>query len=71
MVRIVRDAAGELHLDERRTAPGRGGYLHRSADCWTRFARGKGMIRSLGSAVERTARAALVATRDDRMGDER
>ena len=61
LLRIVRTAAGELRLDAARRAGGRGGYLHQRSDCWTRFAKRKGALRSLRAAVDRPARAALVA----------
>ena len=60
LLRIVRDAGGNLHLDPARRAGGRGGYLHPSPACWTGFARRKGLVRSLRAAVDRPARAALV-----------
>ena len=60
LMRFVR--AGEaLHLDAGRRAPGRGGYLHRSVGCHERFARSRGVIRSLRWAPDAAARAALLA----------
>ena len=61
LLRVVRAADGGLHLDVPRRAGGRGGYLHRSRDCWDRFAKRKGPLRSLRATVDRPARAALVA----------
>lgn len=39
---------------------GRTGYLHRQQDCWDRFARRKGLVRSLGRAFGVTQRATFV-----------
>jgi predicted RNA-binding protein YlxR (DUF448 family) len=59
--RIVRDDGGGLRPDVERRLGGRGGYLHPRPDCWGRFARRKGLVRSLRASVDRPARAALVA----------
>lgn len=61
LLRVVHTADGGLQLDPLRRAGGRGGYLHRSRDCWNRFAKRKGPLRSLRASVDRPARAALVA----------
>ncbi len=61
MLRVVRDTSGGLMIDSSRRAGGRGGYLHRAEDCWARFLRRKGMVRSLRAAIDRPARAALVS----------
>ena len=50
-----------LAVDRDRRMTGRGGYLHPRPQCWERFAARKGMVRSLRMAVDRPARAALVA----------
>jgi len=60
LLRIVRDGSG-LGVDFDRRLGGRGGYLHPNADCWAGFARRKGTVRSLRAAIDRPARAALVA----------
>ena len=65
LLRVVRTADGGLALDATRRAGGRGGYLHRSRECWDRFAKRKGPLRSLRAAVDRPARAALVAVLAD------
>jgi predicted RNA-binding protein YlxR (DUF448 family) len=62
LLRVIRTADGALQLDTPRRAGGRGGYLHRSRNCWDRFAKRKGPLRSLRATVDRPARAALVAT---------
>jgi predicted RNA-binding protein YlxR (DUF448 family) len=61
LIRIVRDGTGRLALDARRRAGGRGGYLHPTPECWMRFMQRKGPVRSFRAAVDRPARAALVA----------
>jgi predicted RNA-binding protein YlxR (DUF448 family) len=61
LLRVVRSADGALQLDTTRRAGGRGGYLHRSRECWDRFAGRKGMLRSLRATIDRPARAALIA----------
>jgi len=60
MLRIVGVAGHGLALNTGRNRTGRGGYLHRDEECWTRFAGRKGMVRSLGVSVDRAARATLV-----------
>ncbi len=69
LLRVVRDAANGLQLDPQRRAPGRGGYLHPLPDCWTRFSRRKGTLRSLRAAVDRAAREALVAALRPHVGE--
>lgn len=69
LLRIVRTPAGELRLDDARRAGGRGGYLHRRSDCWARFAKRKGALRSLRAAVDRLARAALIAELQPHAGE--
>jgi predicted RNA-binding protein YlxR (DUF448 family) len=61
LLRIARDADGVLRVDAERRLHGRGGYMHARQDCWTLFTRRKGMVRSWRAAVDRPARAALVA----------
>jgi predicted RNA-binding protein YlxR (DUF448 family) len=61
LVRIVRDGTAGLRPDAFRRAGGRGGYLHHDPACWARFAQRKGALRALRVAVDRPARASLVA----------
>jgi uncharacterized protein len=70
LLRVVRTATGALDIDTARRAGGRGGYVHVRPECWTRFARRKGAVRSLGASVDRAARAALVAQLERRVGGE-
>jgi predicted RNA-binding protein YlxR (DUF448 family) len=60
MVRVVRYGDGQLSVDAKRCAAGRGGYLHLAEDCWQSFARRKGLVRALGVNVDRNARSVLV-----------
>jgi len=69
MLRIVRAGAGTLSVDVARRAGGRGGYLHPHPECWLRFARRKGAVRSLRASVDRSVRAALVADLQSRAGE--
>lgn len=68
MVRIVIGPSGPA-LDETARMPGRGGYLHRGAECLGRFERGKFKeIRSLRRRLaldERRNIAELIRTRLD------
>ena len=60
LIRIARDGTGTLSVDPQGRLGGRGGYLHPRPECWTRFARRKGSVRSFRAAVDRPARAAVV-----------
>jgi len=60
MVRLARDA-GALRIDVKRSLGGRGAYLHRADECLSRFAKRRGMVRSLRSAVDAPIRAEVVA----------
>jgi len=61
MVRLVRDPSGRLLVDAKRSLPGRGAYLHRADACLSRFAKRRGMVRSLHSAVDTPTRVGVVA----------
>jgi predicted RNA-binding protein YlxR (DUF448 family) len=60
MLRLIYAPGDGLLVDSGRNSGGRGGYLHRSEDCWARFARRKGTVRSLKVSVDRSARTMLV-----------
>ena len=66
LLRIVRDVSGRLGLDPHRRSGGRGGYLHPRPECWAGFARRKGPVRAFRAAVDRPARAVLVAVLQSR-----
>jgi predicted RNA-binding protein YlxR (DUF448 family) len=59
LLRLTVAADDTLALASRRHT-GRTGYLHRQRECWDRFASRKGLVRSLGRTVGRTARALFV-----------
>jgi len=69
MYRIVRAQTGALSVDAARCAGGRGGYLHPNPQCWARFTQRKGPVRSFRAAVDRPARASLVAQLTSRVAD--
>lgn len=59
LLRLSLAAGGGLELAGK--APlGRSAYLHRRPECWEQFAARKGLVRSLGCAVDRATRAATV-----------
>ncbi|TMA05051.1 MAG: YlxR family protein [Deltaproteobacteria bacterium] len=60
LLRFVLRADGELRLD--RLGEGRGGYLHKTEECWQSFLRKKSLYRSLRSEIGREARERLVLT---------
>jgi predicted RNA-binding protein YlxR (DUF448 family) len=62
LVRVIASTGGGMLVDRDRRAGGRGGYLHRNAECWMQFARRKGPVRSLRRVVDRAARRELVET---------
>ena len=68
--RFVREAE-ELRLDPTQCAPGRGAYLHRDAHCISRFARGRGPIRSLRWTPSSNARTRLAAAAAGAIGGPR
>ncbi|MBO0812157.1 MAG: YlxR family protein [Microlunatus sp.] len=41
---------GAIVVDVRQTAPGRGGYLHRTPQCWDRALQRRSLSRALGVA---------------------
>lgn len=47
LVRVVRSPAGEVSVDLRGKAPGRGAYVCRSADCLKKALRSKAISRAL------------------------
>lgn len=60
LIRLVRQQDGALVVDRRGGKPGRGAHLHRAEDCWSQFARKRGVVRSFRAAVQPQTRAALV-----------
>ena len=60
LLRVGATPDGRLRVRTACGQPGRSGYLHRQATCWDRFAARQGLVRSLGRALDKAARAALV-----------
>jgi predicted RNA-binding protein YlxR (DUF448 family) len=61
LVRIVRDAEGEVRPDPTGKAPGRGAYLHASRSCWETGLQKKRLEHSLKIALSPLGREALVS----------
>ncbi|MDR1328279.1 MAG: YlxR family protein [Oscillospiraceae bacterium] len=59
LLRVVRSPEGELTLDLRGRANGRGAYICRSAECLKRAAKSRALARALGKAVSDDIIAAL------------
>ena len=51
LIRVVRSPEGEISLDLRGRANGRGAYVCRSADCLKKAQRSKALSRSLGVEI--------------------
>ena len=51
LVRVVRSPAGNVSVDLRGKAPGRGAYVCPSADCLKKALRSKALSRSLGVEI--------------------
>ena len=51
MIRIVRSPEGEISLDFRGKAPGRGVYVCPSADCFAKMRKSRGAERSLETQI--------------------
>lgn len=61
LVRVVRAAAGEVHIDETGKQNGRGAYLCRQQDCWEHALRRGSLNRALGATLNTDEIAALRA----------
>ena len=51
LLRIVRNAQGEISFDRIGKAPGRGGYVCKNAECIQQARSGKGLERALKTSV--------------------
>jgi predicted RNA-binding protein YlxR (DUF448 family) len=58
LIRLHAETSGELVIDA--TGAGRGGYLHRSQECWRRFVRRKSVYRAFHIEIGKTAKEKLV-----------
>jgi predicted RNA-binding protein YlxR (DUF448 family) len=63
LIRVALTEDGRLIVDR---LVGRGGYLHRTAQCWRQFSRRKGQHRTFRAEVTRAAREQLVKELMDR-----
>lgn len=70
MVRIVKPPVGELLIDERGKAAGRGAYLCRSRSCWTLAMRGGRLAHALRASVSEEEWEALRAYSERLPGDQ-
>lgn len=60
MIRLARRSDGSLVVNRGGRERGRGGYLHRDENCWSRFARQRGTIRSFRAVVQPQTRVAVI-----------
>ena len=51
LIRVVRSPEGEITLDFKGKAPGRGAYLCRSVECFRKAAKSKGLERSFKQEI--------------------
>ena len=61
LVRVVRSPAGEIGLDFRGKAPGRGAYLCRDAACLKKALKSKALERALNVPIPEEIRSRLLA----------
>lgn len=61
LIRVVRPPEGDIHLDLRGRANGRGAYLCPSRDCLRKAVRSKALERAFGTAIPQEVYAALEA----------
>ena len=64
LVRVVRSPAGDISLDFRGKAPGRGAYVCRDAECLKRAIRQKQLERQLEITMNEEITGALTAEMD-------
>jgi predicted RNA-binding protein YlxR (DUF448 family) len=60
LLRLTVTTDGTLALVTGRKHSGRTGYVHPKQECWERFAAHKGLLRSLGRAVDKASRVKVV-----------
>jgi predicted RNA-binding protein YlxR (DUF448 family) len=51
LIRVVRDPQGEVHIDEKGKAAGRGAYICRNADCFLLAKKKRALDRSLEAEI--------------------
>lgn len=60
LIRLARRSDGSLVRNQTGSEPGRGGYLHQVEDCWSKFMRHRGTIRSFRATIQPQPRAAMI-----------
>ncbi|MGM9614479.1 MAG: RNase P modulator RnpM [Oscillospiraceae bacterium] len=61
LIRVVRTPEGELLLDARDKAPGRGAYICRKAECLKKAKKSRALERALNITISEEAYASLEA----------
>lgn len=61
LIRVVRTPEGELLLDARDKAPGRGAYICRKAECLKKAKKSRALERALNISISEDAYASLEA----------
>lgn len=65
LIRIVRDKEGNISLDKKGRAPGRGAYLCNRMECYEKAVKGKKIERAFGTAISTEVYAALKQAMQD------
>ncbi|NLX69377.1 MAG: YlxR family protein [Clostridiales bacterium] len=52
LIRVVRSPEGEIHIDKRGKAPGRGAYICYSTDCLEKAMKHKSLERALNTKID-------------------
>ncbi len=65
LIRIVRDKDGNISLDKKGRAPGRGAYLCNRMECFEKAVKGKKIERAFGAAISAEVYAALKQAMQD------
>lgn len=68
MMRVVRSPQGEVSIDLRGKAPGRGAYVCPNGDCLKKAIRSKALERNLQVAIPEEIMAALLAQMEEQNG---
>ena len=58
LIRLTVTGRGDLRIDD--MGRGRGGYLHRRAECWQAFLRRKSLFRAFRVEIDKGARERLI-----------
>jgi uncharacterized protein len=68
-MRVVRSSGGELTVDPTGRLPGRGAYLHWSAECIRQAMRRKALARSLRTTLSEAEAARLLTDVTEGLGE--